>query len=67
MTSNSAPCCRPSYSAVTVSTVSISSTVLSGRSATIRGKRSENPEPWRFERTITSKAISTTTVGSTTW
>ena len=67
VTSSSAPCWRPSYSAVTVSTVSISSTVLSGRRRTIRGKRSENPEPWRFERTMTSNAISTTTVGSTTW
>ncbi len=45
--------------------MSISAASLSGRSRAIRGKRSEKPELWRFERTITSKATSTTTVGST--
>ena len=32
----------------------------------MRGNRSANPDLWRFERTITSNAISTTMVGSTT-
>ena len=31
----------------------------------MRGKRSANPDLWRFERRMTSNAISTTTVGST--
>ena len=31
----------------------------------MRGKRRLNPEPWRLLRTMTSNAISTTTVGST--
>jgi hypothetical protein len=31
----------------------------------MRGKRSANPDAWRVERMITSKAISTTMVGST--
>ncbi len=31
----------------------------------MRGNRSANPDLWRVERMITSKATSTTTVGST--
>src|SRR5262249_40612957 len=41
VTSCSAPCWSPSYRAPTVSSVSISSGVLSGRRFAIRGKRSE--------------------------
>ena len=39
--------------------------LVAGAARAIRGKRRLKPEPWRLLRTMTSKAISTTTVGST--